>query len=273
MTPSHMRRERKPFPWLVTGVVVVAFLAGAATARTHDAMLNGQPDTLPTTAAIADGDPSIGPITAPSVSPAAPVNPQVSANPWSQYSLDDADSLWVVVNKLRPLDPIDYVPSPLDAVAGSPMTPEAASAMERMRTAAADAGAPFNVSNAYRPYTEQKVLHERYIAEYGTTVTERSSLRPGYSEHQTGLAADIYQSESCRIKTCFADEAAGQWVAANAHEYGFVVRYPDGAEDTTGIRYEPWHVRYVGLDLARAMHESGQTMEEFFDLPPALDYH
>ncbi|MDE0573754.1 M15 family metallopeptidase [Demequina sp. B12] len=281
--PSHVRKHRRPFPWATGLVVVVAVLAGTAAARTHDAVLDGgsvagvfgdavEALDLATDTQVTVSAPVIDAVTAGEVSSAPMPVPQVSQKPWSQHSLDDPASLWVVVNKARPLDPLDYVPTGMTSVGGVQMVAEAAEAMEQMRAAAAQAGASFSISNAYRPYSEQRYLHSQYQAEFGTAITDRGSLRPGYSEHQTGLAADVYASAACRIKTCFADETAGRWIADHAHEFGFVVRYPVGLEATTGIRYEPWHVRYVGVDLAAALVESGQTMEQFFGLPAAPDY-
>jgi D-alanyl-D-alanine carboxypeptidase len=102
---------------------------------------------------------------------------------------------------------------------------------------------------------------------------DRSSARAGYSEHQTGWAVDLYDSDVCRLKRCFGRSAAGTWVAAHAWEYGFIIRYPDGAVDITGYIWEPWHLRYVGIELSTEMHETGvQTLEEFFGLGPAPSY-
>ncbi|WP_061961638.1 M15 family metallopeptidase [Demequina flava] len=218
------------------------------------------------------GDDSIGPIEAPDATYEAGPAPEVSYDPWSQHSIDDPTSIWVVVNKARPLDPIDYVPGDLETVSGAQLTPEAADAMVAMREAAADAGAGFSLSNGYRPYSEQRYIYNGYVADLGQTLADRGSLRPGYSEHQTGLSADAYQSSTCRIQACFGSEAAGEWLAEHGHEFGYILRYPEGKDDITGIRYEPWHVRYVGVDLASALVESEQTMEEFFGLEAALTY-
>ncbi len=92
--------------------------------------------------------------------------------------------------------------------------------------------------------------------------------RPGYSEHQTGLAADVSRADgACELKACFSQTAEGQWLATRAWDYGFILRYPEGKEMATGYEYEPWHIRYVGVELARAVRDSGQTLEEFARLP------
>jgi zinc D-Ala-D-Ala carboxypeptidase len=86
------------------------------------------------------------------------------------------------------------------------------------------------------------------------------------------LAADI-GGGGCDIETCFATTAEGRWVAANGHRYGYVIRYPEGAQGVTGFKFEPWHVRYVGVALATELHETGvATLEEFFGLPAAPAY-
>src|SRR5690606_15597257 len=103
---------------------------------------------------------------------------------------------------------------------------------------------------------------------------QAQSARPGYSEHQTGLTADLVgRPAACSIQICFGDTPQGQWIAKNGWRFGFVVRYPEGKTDVTGYIYEPWHVRYVGTYLSTEMHDTGiLTLEEFFGLPPAPDY-
>lgn len=220
---------------------------------------------------------AIGPVTAGAGTPAADPEPAVSVVP--NPPIDDVESTWVVVNKSRPLDPIDWAPADLVSLGGLPggggerLREEAAAALARMHADAADAGVPFAVTSAYRSYDEQRSLHAGYVAARGRASAERFSARAGYSEHQLGLAVDVYASAACELRPCFADEPAGQWVAENAHEYGFIVRYPLGYYDTVGYIYEPWHLRYLGPELARDVHDSGAaTLEDYFGLPGAPDY-
>ncbi len=215
-------------------------------------------------------------VTAPSIDASA-APPSIHAAP--AYDLDSPDAVTVIVNKARPLEPETYVPDDLADLTAIPggasqqMRSEAGDALVAMRQEAADAGAAFSVATAYRSYGFQESLFGDYAAEHGVNSAERFSARPGYSEHQTGLAVDIYASAACRIKRCFGEEAAGEWVAEHGWEHGFVVRYPDGSEDVTGYVYEPWHLRYVGAEMASAMHESGAaTLEEYLELSPAPDY-
>lgn len=142
-----------------------------------------------------------------------------------------------------------------------------------MATDAADAGAAFRVSTAYRSYGFQQSLYQGYVSQYGTASADRRSARPGYSEHQTGLALDVYDTPDHHLTSSFGDTAAGVWLAAHAYEYGFIVSYPEGYESVTGYVWEPWHLRYVGPDVAGAMHEAGiATLQEFMGVPAAPDY-
>jgi D-alanyl-D-alanine carboxypeptidase len=203
----------------------------------------------------------------------------------SQYSLDAAESLWLIVNKARPLQPKDYAPANLRAPAiplrltakdeEMLMRSDAAQALEQLVTAAKDqASLQLMLSSAYRSYGFQRGLYNRYVSQQGQAVADSQSARPGHSEHQTGLAADVEPaSRTCEVETCFATTPEGKWVAANAYSYGFVVRYPEGKQGITGYIYEPWHLRYVGTELATAIHAAGNpTLEEFFGLPAAADY-
>ena len=209
--------------------------------------------------------------------PAAPTPTSAAPGPQTfdrtQLSIDAADSNWVVVDKLRPLEPIDYAPTDLvDAGGGHQLRAEAARAMASMQAAAAPAGLHISVESAYRSYDYQQGLFSNSVARFGQDGAEHRSARPGFSEHQTGLAADV-GGGGCDIESCFATTAEGRWVAADAYRFGFVVRYPDGAQPITGYKYEPWHVRYVGVELATELHDTGgATLEEFFGLPAAPTY-
>ncbi|HSW74562.1 MAG TPA: M15 family metallopeptidase, partial [Candidatus Saccharimonadales bacterium] len=114
-----------------------------------------------------------------------------------------------------------------------------------------------------------------YVAAQGKSVADSQSARPGYSEHQTGLAADLggTSDPSCNVADCFADTVEGKWLAANAYKYGFLIRYPADKVNVTGYIYEPWHIRYIGASLSTEMHKSHiETLEEFFGLPAAPSY-
>lgn len=208
--------------------------------------------------------------------------PKPSASPTFDklaYSLDDPTSIWVVVDKALPLNPKSWVPTDLVAMPDIPegakyqMRAPAADALKQLSDAASAAGAGFKITSAYRSYTYQKALYDPRARDRGVAVADRTTARPGYSEHQTGLATDVYDTSACLLQQCFGDTAAGKFIAAHAWEHGFVVRYPEGKEGVTGYIWEPWHLRYVGTALSTAMHDSGiTTLEEFFGLPAAPNY-
>lgn len=192
----------------------------------------------------------------------------------SQHSLDQPASMWVVSNKLRPLQPNNYAPNDLVSIGGGQqMRSEAASAYIKLRDAAAVAGHTISAQSGYRSYNTQVATYNRWVSELGKAEADRQSARPGHSEHQTGLALDV-GGDGCNIEECFGSKPSGIWVAEHAHEYGFIIRYPQGKEHVTGYLYEPWHLRYVGRALATEMKRTGaQTMEEFFGLPSAPNYN
>ncbi|MGI9825404.1 M15 family metallopeptidase [Agromyces sp. Marseille-Q5079] len=180
-------------------------------------------------------------------------------------SIDDPASIWVVVNKLRPLNPQDYEPADLVAVPVAHtweplMRQEASDAAVAMFQAAADEAGLYLASNsAYRSYSTQVDL-------YGDG-SDPTTAPPGASEHQTGLAIDIGAENGCTFE-CLATSPEGEWLRANAYRFGFLLRYPADKVDVTGYPHEAWHYRYIGVDLATRMHDTGYTtLEEFFGLP------
>lgn len=201
------------------------------------------------------------------------------------YSITKPDSLWVVVDKRRPLKPKSFVPQNLvtprfdDGAGQNPyllrMAKPAAKAVKQMATAmkAAKTGT-LVLSSTYRSYTTQVAVHARDVAQLGLKAGENLAARPGYSEHQTGLAADLsVAGQGCAIRVCFANTKGGKWLAANAWRYGFILRYPNGATQITGYQFEPWHFRYVGIELSTEMHNTKVTvLETFFGLPAAPTY-
>ena len=199
------------------------------------------------------------------------------------FSISKAGSIWVVVNKKRPLSPIDYQPK-LVVVSFSKkghnpyslsMAPEAAKAMALMFTDAEKAGAgTLFLQSAYRSYRYQVSIHARQVKRLGLRAGEALAARAGYSEHQTGLAADVGAvGQGCLIQVCFAHTRAGLFLHRWAYKYGFIVRYPVDQTSITGYQFEPWHMRYVGVALATKMHKQGVTvLENFWSLPPAPKY-
>jgi D-alanyl-D-alanine carboxypeptidase len=191
----------------------------------------------------------------------------------TKYSTGDAASQWVVVNKQNPLIPSSYAPTDLVGIGNGQLArANAASALGQLLTAATDAGQPVSVLSGYRSYATQSSLYNNYVRTDGQANADTYSARPGHSEHQTGLAVDIGNGV-CNLLACFGDTSAGKWLAANAHSYGFIIRYPAGKTAVTGYQYEPWHLRYVGVELATEMQRKNiQTLEEFFGIPGGTRY-
>ena len=220
----------------------------------------------------------------PSPTPNASPSPEPTAPPESTFdtaahSIDDPNSIWVVSNKLRPLQPVGFAPSDLTMPVGvgnqfsQPLREPAARAAEALIGAAAAAGHDVWIISAYRDYATQVSLYQGYVARDGQAAADSYSARPGHSEHQTGLVIDLDDHGSCYLEACFGQTPAGMWLAEHAAEYGFIVRYPEAKTDVTGFIPEPWHFRYVGPELATEMRErSVTTLEEFFGLPPAPGY-
>lgn len=185
----------------------------------------------------------------------------------------DPYSLLVVANKKYALD-YWFEPSDLRVVntAGNRthyLRDCAASALETMYAAAANEGVTLITCSSYRSASYQDTLYNNYVAMYGTAVADTISARPGYSDHQTGLAVDIGDHDQATVFTqAMENTVEGQWLYAHAHEYGFILRYPKGKEWITGYSFEPWHYRYVGVDYATAIYSVSPdcTMEEYFGI-------
>jgi D-alanyl-D-alanine carboxypeptidase len=189
------------------------------------------------------------------------------------------------VNKQRPLKPTNWVPKNLvtpkftDGAGINPrgiqLAKPAGKAIKLLATAMKAAGAgTLALASTYRSYSSQVAVHDKDVAALGLAAGERLAARPGYSEHQTGLAADVSAvNQGCVIQVCFAKTKAGKWLAANSWQFGFILRYPDGRTATTGYQFEPWHFRYVGTELSTRMHQSGiAALEDAFGLPAAPNY-
>ena len=187
------------------------------------------------------------------------------------HSLDDPMSIWVVVNKLRPMNPQDFEPEDLvfvdvEQTFEAYMRQEASDAIITMFDAAANEADLFLASNsAFRSYESQENIYDG---------DDTLTARPGFSEHQTGLTMDIGASSGeCSIEACFGELPEGIWLRDNAYRFGFILRYPADKTAVTGYEYEPWHFRYVGVPLATEMRDRGiTTLEEFFGLPAAPSY-
>ena len=158
----------------------------------------------------------------------------------------------MIANKSYGL-PEDYCPGEI--------VHEADVAYDEMKAAAAKAGVSLHIVSGFRDYETQEVIYNRYVAQDGKAAADRYSARPGHSEHQTGYSMDLNS-----LSTSFGQTTEGKWLAQNCWKYGFIIRYPQGKENITGYMYEPWHVRYLGKDTAKAVYESGLTLEEYLGI-------
>ncbi len=201
----------------------------------------------------------------------------------NQYSTTDPNSIWVVVNKPHPLTPTSFAPTdlvmpniPLRVPGNESMQVRAATAtaLEQLFAGAKQASLNLMLSSGYRSYNYQVSLYNGYVKSEGQTAADTQSARPGHSEHQSGLAADIEPaSRNCEVDQCFAATPEGKWLAANAYIYGFIIRYPADKVAITGYEYEPWHIRYIGAPLATELHNQGiETLEEFFGVSGGPSY-
>ena len=157
----------------------------------------------------------------------------------------------LIVNKKYPL-PKDYDPK---------VNKEALEALKSMQADAKTLNLDLTLISGYRSYKDQEILHEKYVLKDGEEIANTYSAKPGYSEHQTGLAFDVGSTDRS-----FSDTIEAKWIEENAHLYGFIVRYPKDKMNITGYIYEPWHIRYLGVDIATKVKESGLTLEEYLGI-------
>jgi D-alanyl-D-alanine carboxypeptidase len=272
LRPSRKVRRRRTI--LVASIVVAAIViaAGVGIALALAGQHKGSPMPVPSTSRTASGTPTPSPSPTPSPTPTFDKTAQ---------SIDDPNSYWVVVNKLRPLSPADFEAGDLVAVPvpyiNEPYLRQAASdAVVAMFAAfTAETGLQMQAQSAYRSYSTQVEVYQGWVDSLGQAAADLTSARPGYSEHQTGLAIDInaLPDQGCALEPCWGDTPHAQWLLANSWRFGFIVRYQGDKTAITGYESEPYHMRYVGVDLATEMHNTGvRTLEEFFGLPAAPDY-
>lgn len=183
-------------------------------------------------------------------------------------TIQNPNKLDVLVNKNNKL-PENYVPDDLEYIdikysyENKQLKKEAKENFEKLSSDALALGFRIVATSAYRPYDYQKDLYEYYVKEKGQDYADLCSARPGHSEHQTGLAIDVEGSN--RSYDDFEDAIEFNWMKENAHKYGFILRYPKGKERITGFKYEPWHYRYVGIEIATYIYEKNITLEEYIE--------
>ena len=171
-----------------------------------------------------------------------------TANNYPIYNIDGI----IIANKTYSL-PESYNPGSLLA--------ECETAFSKMKADAAKLGLSVYISSGFRSYASQKSIYNRYVNKDGKALADTYSARPGHSEHQTGLSIDLNT-----ITQAFGRTREGKWVAQHCHEYGFIIRYPEGKSHITGYNYEPWHLRYVGVEAATKIAASGLCLEEYYGI-------
>lgn len=182
--------------------------------------------------------------------------------------VNDPNSYLVLVNKNNQLKS-NYVPNDLESIslkysnADKYLRSIAREQFEKLSQDAVNLGYRIVAVSAYRDYNYQNELFNYYVKEKGLEYALDCSAKPGHSEHQTGLAVDVEGSN--RDYDNFVDSKEYNWMKDNAHKYGFILRYPKGKEHITGFKFEPWHYRYVGINLATYLYQNNLTLEEYFE--------
>ena len=181
--------------------------------------------------------------------------------------IKNPDSLMVLVNKLNRLQS-NYVPHDLEQISLNYATnnkflrKEAKENFEKLSSDAKKMGYSIIAVSAYRDYDYQENLFNNYVKEKGENYALKCSAKAGHSEHQTGLSVDVMGSNNDYDQ--FEKSKEFDWMKNNSYKYGFILRYPKGKEYITGFKYEPWHYRYVGKDIASIIYTEGITLEEYY---------
>ncbi|MEM1484717.1 M15 family metallopeptidase [Oscillospiraceae bacterium PP1C4] len=199
--------------------------------------------------------------------------PDPASRPSQQEPESDATWALSLVNYENAI-PEDFAPELAEVQNGYKMDARVAGVMKQMIADAKAQGIDLLVCSAYRPYSSQKRNFDSSVNSYVSAgynkdeaVVETMKLiaQPGKSEHQTGLAADIVTPNYQGLDDGYADTAAAKWLAKNAPDYGFILRYPKDKTDITKIDFEPWHFRYVGKDAAKEITSKGICLEEYLE--------
>lgn len=178
---------------------------------------------------------------------------------------NNPNNIDVLVNKKHCLQPVTFAPSDLVTANGATLSAKAMPAYNQLFAAAAAAGQGFYVTSSYRSYNDQVATYNYWVGTSGQAGADTYSARPGYSEHQTGLAFDV-AANGC-VLDCFGSTSQYQWLQQNAADYGFIQRYYAGLESVTGYKAEEWHYRYVGIQVAKDMKAKGiKTLEQYWGL-------
>lgn len=218
--------------------------------------ITSQETTAPETPSPETTTPDTEPEPEPETDPPASSTPAPAPEYSGSHKMEVIDGITyfdgvMIANKTYTL-PASYNPG---------VQPEAMDAFYDMQAAAAADGISLWILSSFRSYEDQDVIYNRYVAQDGRDAADTYSSRPGHSDHQTGYTFDLNSLEQD-----FQYDPAGQWLDKNCYKYGFIIRYPKGKESSTGYMYEPWHVRYIGVDFATKVTQSGLSLEEYFGI-------
>lgn len=218
--------------------------------------ITSQETTAPETPSPETTTPDTEPEPEPETDPPASSTPAPAPEYSGSHKMEVIDGITyfdgvMIANKTYTL-PASYNPG---------VQPEAMDAFYDMQAAAAADGISLWILSSFRSYEDQDVIYNRYVAQDGRDAADTYSSRPGHSDHQTGYTFDLNSLEQD-----FQYDPAGQWLDKNCYKYGFIIRYPKGKESSTGYMYEPRHVRYIGVDLATKVTQSGLSLEEYFGI-------
>jgi D-alanyl-D-alanine carboxypeptidase len=257
MFPSEPRRRHSPQVYrlrralaasavvIVGGVAWQAVGPGGGGSATPPTTSSSTTSTIPPVPACAEGDVVVG---------------QDPSLAWATILVDTERSL-----------PPGFGPGDLHNIseAGFPFTDGLAlrgfvmDDLAALREAADANGTPISILAAYRSYPRQVDLYERRVDELGASEAGSRVARPGHSEHQLGTTIDVTSEGLTDVDQSWGASPTGQWIASNAHEYGFIISYPANAAERTCYDFEPWHLRYVGREQAAAVIDSGVTLREY----------
>jgi zinc D-Ala-D-Ala carboxypeptidase len=251
---------------LAASAAVLVLAGGCARVPAGSVIPTAAPSGSPTVAAttpIVSASPSATTTPTASATPSTPSKPAADKRKGSQLDHPYTVNGVIVVSKAHPVSsrygpPHPTAPYHLDATA--------AKALAKMTAAAKKAGVRIVVRSGYRSYATQKAVYEHALRNYPSEASAKAyNAPPGASEHQTGLSMDLWDGVTWSLP--MANTATGKWLHKHCHEFGFILRYPQGKQKITGYNYEPWHFRYVGVDIAKQFPATNRlTLEEFLGL-------
>ncbi|MDF2921793.1 MAG: D-alanyl-D-alanine carboxypeptidase family protein [Paenibacillaceae bacterium] len=263
---NRIRKNNNRIVWVTALLLLLAMLAAACKEGGSQPGVTGPAGSAtPPSASAGSGGQAAG-------------QPSAKAGGSGQQPDTDPDSVAVIVNKQLAL-PDNYKPDDLvypdvaflfkEKMEKRMLRKEAATALEQLFAAAEKDGNRLAGVSGFRSQATQRILFNQYVQKDGEEKAKTYSAVPGHSEHQTGLAIDVSGiTGQCAVEDCFDGTPEAKWLAKHAHEYGFIIRFPKGKEEITGYQYEPWHIRYVGVKLAKDMTDRGVTLEEYFNAVP-----